>query len=179
MRNLAIACTCFMLLFSVHARAQDRPVELTLQAAGLGIVSRGGEIPQFSFDVPSPFMALGIPVADRVSAEIGLGLSFVGADDFSLLTVSASLGFPLFLSSRQRGFFFTPAAALSFINADASGSGESDAQLGIGASLGTKFPVGNQISMVLEVPIGYWFESEWRTDAFSVGTAFGVSVFFN
>lgn len=172
-----LSLACLVSLFPVTVLAgQGRPIEL---GAGLGAFAfqSGGGSTAILFQTGAGVIYLGIPLSEQMAIEPAIGIDFTHVEDFDVLVAALSLSLPFYLQNYRRGFYISPFAGLSFINADAAGVGDSDLQFGVGGSLGGKFPVGDRVSLRLEVPVGFSFESDYRVSTFAVGFQLGVGVF--
>lgn len=156
--------------------AQGRPLEL---GTGLGVIAfqSGGGSQAIQVQTGWGSIYLGVPLGDRLAFEPAFGLDFTHVDDFDLVVAGFTFGLPIYFRSQRRGLFVAPFAGFSFINASASGVGDSDLQVSFGTSVGSKFPVGQRASIRLELPLAYSLESEYRVNAFTIGASLGVALF--
>jgi len=176
MRSVCLLALLPSLSHVAALAGQGRPIEL---GAGLGVFmfQSGGGTEAIQFQTGGGGVFLGFPVSERLAIEPAIGIDFTHVESVELLVAGLSLSVPFYQQSYRRGFFISPFATLSLINAAAAGTGDSDLQLGVGGALGGKFPVGDRVAFRIEVPVGYAFESDYRANTFTIGMQCGVGVF--
>jgi hypothetical protein len=155
---------------------QGRPIEL---GAGIGVFAfqSGGGAEAIQVRTGGGGVYFGVPLSEQIAIEPAVAIDFTHVESVDVLVAGFGLSLPFYLQNYRQGFYISPFGALSFINADAAGVGDSDLQFGVGGSLGGKFPVGERVSFRIDVPIGYAFESNYRASTFTLGMQLMVGVF--
>ena len=166
------------ILLGAEVLAQGRSLELGVDFGLLSIGFSGGET-LFNFESAGPRVRLGVPVSDKVVIEPSLAADVFSGAGVTLATFEFGVAVPYYWNSQRRGFFIRPATGLTFISADISGAGASDAQFFVGLGLGGKSPVGSQLALRYELFTAYSFETDIFHNAFTLQGLFGISVFFN
>jgi hypothetical protein len=177
---MKIACGLLLvtgLSWGTTSHAQGGGVEV---GAGLGVFTflSGGGAEAVQFQTGGGGIYFGIPIGERMAIEPGIGVDYTHYEDVNILVAGLNLALPIYFQNPRQGLFVAPFAGMSFINADAAGVGDSDLQFGFGGSVGGKFPAGERVSLRLELPIGYFLESDYRANTLAIGAQFGVAVFF-
>ncbi len=159
------------------AYAQGRAMEVGA-AVGMFSYASGGGTHVFSFQTAGSGIYLGIPIRERLAIEPSVSIAFARVDGANLLVAGLGLGVSISFEGVRRGMFFAPFGALRFVNAGASGVGDSDVQFGIGASFGAKTRLADRVSLRTEFPVQYSFESSHFPGTFTIGGQLGVALFF-
>lgn len=172
--HLVLIAAATALVLPLSATAQQRPIELGIDAFRLDLDFNGSTVTTIT--VPAQSFRAGFFVSDNVSMEPRLSVNFLTVDQFSTTTLDLGFGVPIHFSpderTRSRGFV-RPVASWRFVDID--GTSASQAALGVG--IGVKIPLLTQIAIRLEAILTHGFENDDFASTNEIGASFGFSFF--
>lgn len=165
-RLFAIAAAVALAL-PVTGAAQDRPIELGIDAGGTFDLSGSNAI---AVGVPVQDLRVGIFVSDAVSLEPRLALNFLDDGGSSVTAIAAQLGPVIHFSpdrSRAQGYI-RPFGGINYIT-------DVGSVFTAGAGLGYKLPLAERLAARVEASYVHGFDSFYGGDA--LGLLVGLSFF--
>lgn len=161
------------LILAVPARAQDRPVELGLDA---GVSFNISDPNVTTISIPVQDLRVGFFVSDRLSLEPRVALNYLKVEDSDALTsITAALGALVhFNPDRDRSqFYLRPFGGLAFVDF----GDDSETQFSLGGGLGVKLPMAERFAARLEGAFAHAFETDALAGSDAVSLTVGFSFF--
>ena len=179
MRQLLLVSVLTMASIANGSAQEEKRTEIGLGVGAMRLNITGGDT-YFNLLLNEQYVAAAFYLSPTMAIRpsVALTLQSGGGSSFKVMQLGASLPIYKLPTWGRSGIYYAPRLSVILYSADAIGSTSGASQFSLGASLGKKIPILDDVSVDISGSLDYWFSNDRLDDLFELGAHLGLSIFF-